>query len=58
MHKKKSGRSGKGFGSVDAAYRRATKKARPKRKITTSYYAANIKKINSMMRNLYGRQGR
>jgi len=53
------GRSGKGFGSVDAAYREATKKTRPKHKIETKYYAArtttqksgseNWKKINEIM---------
>jgi|TARA_R100000458_G_scaffold35618_1_gene33034 hypothetical protein len=58
MPKKRNVNSGTGFGSVDAAYRRATKKARPKHKITTNYYVANIEKINSMMRKLYGRQGR
>jgi len=44
-----SNRSGRGFGSVDAAYRRATGRRRQKPKIETSYYAAVGKKINAMM---------
>tara|TARA_R100000329_G_scaffold38899_1_gene36690 strand:- start:479 stop:667 length:189 start_codon:yes stop_codon:yes gene_type:complete len=35
----KRGGNGRGFGSVDAAYRRATKKKRPKHTVTTNYYA-------------------
>ena len=32
------GGNGRGFGSVDAAYRRATKKKRRKHTVTTNYY--------------------
>ena len=56
--KTRSGRSGKGFGSVDAAYRRVTGRKRQKPKITSNYYAVNKEEVNSMMRKLYRRQGR
>jgi len=55
----RSGRSGKGFGSIDAAYREATKKTRSKHTVTTNYYVMMGRAIQRSMRNqAIGRRNR